>query len=332
MIKYYDSFIEDNCFCVMMEYGGKKNLKQFIEYYKNNCELIPENIIEKLIVQICEGLKEIHKNNLIHRDLTPDNIFIDENNNIKIGDFGISKILSNNTKYTKSQTGKYHYFAPEMELGKKYNNKVDIYSFGCIIYELFLCNEYYLDKLEGKDCKINTDIYNPKWQNLLNELLRKQDYHERPDIEEVYKLVKSIIDSKGHNLDDYLIKDNLITNYEIKKDNIIETKNESNNNKNSLFSINSLFLHELNAQKKKILFFVTPDKPDQIYSVFIDENEKFKNALIYLKDFYPIVNIRRIEYAILNGKNLMKEKYLESKVGDLQIQDSDKIIFNIEPY
>ena len=316
----------------MMEYDRKKNLKQFIEYYKNNCELIPENIIEKLIVQICEGLKEIHKNNLIHRDLTPDNIFIDENNNIKIGDFGISKILSNNTKYTKSQTGKYHYFAPEMELGKKYNNKVDIYSFGCIIYELFFCNEYYLDKLEGKDFKINTDIYNQKWQDLLFELLRKQDYHERPDIEEVYKLVKSIIDSKGHNLDDYLIKDNLITNYEIKKDNIIETKNESNNNKNSLFSINSLFLHELNAQKKKILFFVTPDKPDQIYSVFIDENEKFKNALIYLKDFYPIVNIRRIEYAILNGKNLMKEKYLESKVGDLQIQDSDKIIFNIEPY
>ena len=101
-----------------MEYDGKKNLKQFIEYYKNNCELIPENIIEKIIVQICEGLKEIHKNNLIHRDLTPDNIFIDENNNIKIGDFGISKILSNNTKYTKSQTGKYRYFAPEMELGK----------------------------------------------------------------------------------------------------------------------------------------------------------------------------------------------------------------------
>ena len=208
VIKYYDSFIEDDCFCVMMEYDGKKNLKQFIEYYKNNCELIPENIIEKIIVQICEGLKEIHKNNLIHRDLTPDNIFIDENNNIKIGDFGISKILSNNTKYTKSQTGKYRYFAPEMELGKKYNNKVDIYSFGCIIYELFFCNEYYLDKLEGKDFKINTDIYNQKWQDLLFELLRKQDYHERPGIEEVYKLVKYIIDSNGNNLDDYLIEDN----------------------------------------------------------------------------------------------------------------------------
>ena len=117
IIRYYSSFLENEHFCVLMEYAGNKNLKHFIENYKKKNELIEERIIKFIIIQICKGLIDIHKNKLIHRDLTPDNIFINENNGIKIGDFGISKILSTNTKYTKNIIGKYHYFAPEMELG-----------------------------------------------------------------------------------------------------------------------------------------------------------------------------------------------------------------------
>ena len=73
IIKYYDIYEENNTFNVLMEYGGEINLKRYIE---NKKELIKENIIKDIILQICIGLKEIHKNNIIHRDLTPDNIFI----------------------------------------------------------------------------------------------------------------------------------------------------------------------------------------------------------------------------------------------------------------
>ena len=146
-----------------MEYAGDKNLKQFIKSYKDKGELIEENIISDIILQLCLGLKEIHKNHLIHRDFTPDNIFINEDNKVKIGDFGISKIIAAN-KYTQSRIGKQNYFAPEIDMGKKYNNKIDIYSLGCIIYELFTQNEYYIDKNYGeKECKIDLHIYNPKW-------------------------------------------------------------------------------------------------------------------------------------------------------------------------
>ena len=58
----------------------------------------------------------------------------------------ISKILYEN-EYARSRKGKYHYFAPEIEKGEKQTNKVDIYSLGCIIYELFTLNEYYIDKI-----------------------------------------------------------------------------------------------------------------------------------------------------------------------------------------
>jgi len=121
-----------------MEYGGNTYLKKYIEKQEL---LIYEKIKKDIIIQICLGLKEIHKNKLIHRDLMPDNIFMDYNNKIKMGDFGVSKILTTTQTYTRKQVGKHHCFPPEIEKGEKYNNKVDIYALGCIIYELFTLNE-----------------------------------------------------------------------------------------------------------------------------------------------------------------------------------------------
>jgi len=191
LIKYHETFMENDLLNIVMEYGGDMDLKKIIKSYKNKSELIDEDIIIDIILQICEGLKEIHKNKIIHRDLTPDNIFIDKNYKIKIGDFGVSKITTTLNKYTKSQIGKTYYIAPEILKGIDYNNKVDIYSLGCIIYELFTLNEYYIDKLDDKDCKINTEIYNSKYQELI-ELLLKKDYHERPNIEEIIEYIENI--------------------------------------------------------------------------------------------------------------------------------------------
>ena len=194
IIKYYYSFEENDSFNIVMEYGGDTNLKQFIHAHKAKANLIGEKLIENIIIQICLGLKEIHDNNIIHRDLTPDNIFIDENNKIKIGDFGISKILTASNKYANSTVGKYKYFAPELVKGEKHNNKIDIYSLGCIIYELFTLSEYYVDtKIDGKEGKINLEIYNKKWQELI-DLLLINDYHKRPNIGEIlFKLINNEI-------------------------------------------------------------------------------------------------------------------------------------------
>ena len=187
IIKYYESFLENDCLNIIMEYGGESDLSKFIKLYRDKNSFIDEKIISNIIVQICLALKEIHKNNLIHRDLTPDNIFIDNNNRIKIGDFGVSKILTATKNYTQSQEGKEHYFAPEIIKGQKYNNKVDIYAFGCIMYELFTLNEYYIDtKFDNKKGMIDLDIYNSKWQILI-DLALKDDCNKRADIKEIYE-------------------------------------------------------------------------------------------------------------------------------------------------
>ena len=197
IIKYIESYIDNNYLNIIMEYGGDTDLKKFIKKYKDKNKLISEKIIKDIIKQICLGLKEIHKKHLIHRDLTPDNIFINYNDKIKIGAVGISKILNINNKYT---IGKHHYIAPEIDKGEKYNNKVDIYSLGCIIYELFTLKEYYIDKkCDNKDGKININIYNKKWQNLI-DLLLKNNYNDRPNIEEILEYINNITKNEGSSL------------------------------------------------------------------------------------------------------------------------------------
>ena len=249
IIKYYHTFKEKNSFNIIMEYAGDKNLKQFINDYKNNSQLIPEDIIIEIIYQLVRGLQVIHKNNLIHRDLTPDNIFIYKNNKIKIGDFGITKILTETNRYTKSQIGKIHYIAPEVELGLKYNNKIDIYSLGCILYELFTLNEYYIDKkIHEKECKIDIDIYNPKWQELI-ELLLKKDHHERPDIEKIYSLISTDEKIKLLISKDKVEHDEIKRNERFKKEDLERIKYDSSEfqkakKENKLYSLTS-----------KILFF-----------------------------------------------------------------------------
>ena len=82
-----------------MEYGGNTDLKKYINEQES---LIEEKTLKDIIMQICLGLKEIHNIKLIHRDLTPDNIFMDKNNKIKIGDFGVSKILTTSINFINS--------------------------------------------------------------------------------------------------------------------------------------------------------------------------------------------------------------------------------------
>ena len=98
-----------------MEFCSGDNLRKFIDKNKNNDALIKENILYDIIKQICIGTTEIHDKKIIHRDLKSENIFINDNMTIKIGDFGISKQLDiYKIQLTKNKEGTYDYIAPEI--------------------------------------------------------------------------------------------------------------------------------------------------------------------------------------------------------------------------
>ena len=175
ILEYNRLFDEKNFICILMEYCSDSNLKKFILSYKNKNKFIDENIVKNIILQICGALITIHENDLIHRDLEPDNIFINQKNKIKI-------LLKTNYNKDLKEISNCHYLAPEIYLNQKYNKKIDIYSLGCIIYELLTLNEYYIDNVIKKiERKIDIKIYNAQWQDLIDSLLQI-DYNNRPDI------------------------------------------------------------------------------------------------------------------------------------------------------
>ena len=185
IVKYYNSYEEKGKFCILMEYCKGKNLKNFLDEYRKNNTLIEENIIYNLIKQICIGIKEIHKINIVHRDIKPENIFMSEDMKIKIGDFGISKKLSSfKTQITTNKSGSLYYTAPEVLEKGLYSTKSDIWSIGCILYEILTLNIYFMDNLKRDIKKIDSDIYSNKWQELIN-LLLQIDYKKRLDIDQI---------------------------------------------------------------------------------------------------------------------------------------------------
>ena len=193
IVKYYGSSKDNNNIYILMECCNGKTLKNFIDKHIDNGLLIEENTISNIIKKICIGIKEIHDKRIVHRDLKPEHIFMNDNMDIKIRGFSISKQLNSNQTHRKSinKAGTEYYIAPEILDDGIYNEKSDMWSLGCIIYELFTLNIYYKDAICREIKKIDSDIYNNKWQKLIDSLLQR-DYKKRFDINQVIKFLEEL--------------------------------------------------------------------------------------------------------------------------------------------
>ncbi|GFQ06394.1 probable serine/threonine-protein kinase gcn2 [Phtheirospermum japonicum] len=143
----HENMLESTYLYIQMEYCPR-TLKQMFESYNH----LDKELAWHLSRQIVEGLAHIHGQGIIHRDLTPNNIFFDARNDIKIGDFGLAKFLKleqldQDVDATETigvsidgtgQVGTYFYTAPEIEQGwPKINEKADMYSLGVVFFELW---------------------------------------------------------------------------------------------------------------------------------------------------------------------------------------------------
>ena len=108
-------------------------LTTFSEYISD--KTIDDSLTVKFGIDILNALVECEKHNIIHRDIKPENIFIDENENFKLGDFGTAKEFEK-TLATYSLRGTYNYMSPEVFNGKKYDVRSDIYSLGLVMYRM----------------------------------------------------------------------------------------------------------------------------------------------------------------------------------------------------
>ena len=248
IVKYYDSFLDKDKFYILMEYCSGQSLRDLINKHYKNDVLIEEDILYNIVKQICIGIKEIHEKNIIHRDLKPDNIFMDEKMNIKIGDFGISKYFNsdNEVEISKYKAGDFKYTAPEILIQGIYNKKSDMYSLGCIIYELIYLKKYFDDKEYNEIKKIDSNTHNIKWQEILNSLLKKE-FDKRMDINELEKEINNI------NIENNEII-NKIKELNINKENLNERiKNIIENNKTIFGNNLSQIINNFNKDQITLL-------------------------------------------------------------------------------
>ena len=90
-----------------------------------------------LALQACHN-REAGK--ILHRDIKPGNVLLDSNMNVKLGDFGLSRILGENSIYAETRVGTPYYMSPEQITDSRYNEKSDIWSAGCLLFEMASLN------------------------------------------------------------------------------------------------------------------------------------------------------------------------------------------------
>ncbi|KAM3838152.1 serine/threonine-protein kinase Nek3-like [Diretmus argenteus] len=134
IVAFREAFEADGRLSIVMEYCGGGDLLQRIRQQETT--LFSVDDILKWFAQMCAGTKHIHDKRVLHRDLKAKNIFLADNGTIKLGDFGSACVLNSSKAYARSYVGTPYYVSPEIWDNKPYNNKSDVWSLGCVLYEL----------------------------------------------------------------------------------------------------------------------------------------------------------------------------------------------------
>jgi serine/threonine protein kinase/ActR/RegA family two-component response regulator len=177
ILKLKEYKIEEHNLYIVLEYAEFGTLNEHIMKKRNENKVFDVDTILDWATELFFGLFTIHEKQLLHRDIKSENLFICENNILKIGDLGIARATE--TGHASTVCGTVLYMAPEVFNYQKYDAKVDIWAAGIVIYELIKLKRPF----EGS----NTDIIKAKIQNL--------EYEKVPDSldERLKKIIKCTI-------------------------------------------------------------------------------------------------------------------------------------------
>ena len=218
IVRYYDRIIDKkhSRIYIIMEYCEGGDLNQLIKRCKKTGEFIAEDIIWKIFTQVLLAIHVIHNHKegkILHRDIKPSNIFLDKDNNVKLGDFGLSRELSDQSKFAYSHVGTPYYMSPEQIDETKYNEKSDIWSLGCFLYELTTFHPPFEAKNQimlamriksGKVEKINKRYSEELWRVITWMLT--VNYNNRPSSEELLNIPEVCIRLREKRIKDTLYK------------------------------------------------------------------------------------------------------------------------------
>lgn len=190
---YYDAFVEGTKLCIVMEYADNGDLSKAVKEKKAEGSFFDQAQSLVIFTQCVLALRLIHSRHVLHRDLKCQNIFLMKNGVVKLGDFGIAKLLDNTCAQAVTVIGTPSYLSPEVINNTPYGIKADIWALGIVLYELLALEAPFqgtnlaalVVKIVTSDPKpVSSENYNEDVRSLVTTLLQK-DPVLRPNAQEV---------------------------------------------------------------------------------------------------------------------------------------------------
>lgn len=192
--------------CIVTEYMSGGSVYDYLHKQRGTFKL-PSLL--KVAIDISKGMNYLHQNNIIHRDLKAANLLMDENEVVKVADFGVARVKAQSGVMT-AETGTYRWMAPEVIEHKPYDHKADIFSFAIVLWELLTGKipYEYLTPLQAAVGVVQKGLRPTIPKNTLpklTELLERcwqQDPTLRPDFTEIIAILQQITKEVGDDGDD----------------------------------------------------------------------------------------------------------------------------------
>ena len=303
LLKLVTNFEDENNIYIILPLC--KNGQLYDLLHKSN-KKVKNIFIKKYLYQTIQAIKELHKKKIIHRDIKPENILIDNKDNALLSDFGIATHCKEGEK-RNTYCGTDEYLAPEVIRGEPYDEKIDIWAIGILIYECisplgktpfnkidFLKrtddNKEYIIKNE-KDLKINYDKnFDPLAKNLIEKIL-KINPKERLSI---------------NNILNHIFFNNINVNL---RNDVFDNENEDIKNEK--------IINELKKAKEMI----SKETYDKMLNSIIEENKKIKNELEEKKK--QIIKLNEEKGTLLNRNQILNQTLNEYKIN---LNEKNKLV------
>lgn len=210
IVQIFELAKEEKSYYIVMEFVNGWDLRNIIRAAKKQKQKLPLKIITFILFEILKGLEFAHSlkdengnsANLVHRDISPQNILVSRHGDVKITDFGIAKITgkTQNTA-TGILKGKFSYMSPEQALGQNIDHQTDIFALGCVLFEMLFSEKCFdeandfatIEKVRNVDFKIPENSYPIEILEILKKCLHKNKADRFTDARELRKVLEQFI-------------------------------------------------------------------------------------------------------------------------------------------
>ena len=193
IVAYHESFIENETLCIIMEYCENGDLSQLLKQRRGKS--LDEPTVWKYFIEVCLALEYLHSKKILHRDIKTMNVFLSKGFHVRLGDLGVAKVLNQTSNFAHTMVGTPYYLSPELCQEKPYNDKSDIWSLGCVLYEMCCMRHPFESRNQAAlIMKIIQGRYDPVPNSCSKDIIDiitaclQKDYKKRPTVAELLSL------------------------------------------------------------------------------------------------------------------------------------------------